>query len=113
MTLKNLEDETVTLAESSSLLRSGAKPTTLAEAIGVLISSRESALDDIRLGLLHPGFIAEQAAIGLYRRTNRPIPEDRTKLDLDFESWGKWLAERGFRNEPGHADHAPASAANR
>lgn len=62
----------------------------LALAIGELIDrscvDRRLACHLIK-GLKYPGFIAEQAALGLYNRLGVPIPEDRSNLQMDAGAW--------------------------
>jgi hypothetical protein len=80
----NLDEARQALQESRDYVR-------LAEAIGVVISSTASSLEDIMLGLRHGGFIAEQAALALYKRTGRPLPEDRNLLEIDAAQWRAWI----------------------
>lgn len=56
------------LKDAIHLLHKGGSMVELAEAIGVVISDSASTLDDIRLGLRYPGFVAEQAALALSKR---------------------------------------------
>ncbi len=58
-------------ADATRVLLNGGSMVELAEAIGVVISDPESTLDEIRLGLQHPGFVAEQAALALSKRQSR------------------------------------------
>jgi hypothetical protein len=58
----------MTLPKARSVLQSGADIADMAEAIAVIVSDPSSSEADIRLGLRHPGFIAEQAEFALRRR---------------------------------------------
>lgn len=71
------------------VLREGGEFVRLVEAIGVLISSPRTTLEDLLLGLPHPGLVAEQAALALYRRTGRPRPGDRMSLETDPDLWAE------------------------
>lgn len=82
----NLEDARRTLQESRDYVR-------LAEAIGVVAGDPASPLEDIIVGLRHGGFVAEQAALALYKRTGRPLPEDRGLLEVDATKWRTWIAQ--------------------
>jgi hypothetical protein len=62
------------LDEAREVLIRGGDLVALAEAIGTIIGSPSSSLDDIRLGLRHGGLIAEQAAIELRRREAASVP---------------------------------------
>jgi len=93
----------MTLADAVRLLRTGGRWADLGEAIGVVIASPESSVFDILPGLKHGGFIAEQAALALYKRTGRPLPEDRTTLVTDLPSWADWISSiesKPVRQEP-------------
>jgi len=63
----------------------------LGEAIAVVLQFPESSLLDVALGLKHGGVIAEQAALALYKRTDRPLPDDRRQLVTDIRTWTKWI----------------------
>jgi len=56
------------LEEARSALQSGGSIAEIAEAIAIIISDPSSSEADIRLGLGHQGFIAEQAEFALRRR---------------------------------------------
>jgi hypothetical protein len=59
------------LDEARTVLRTGGGIADLAEAIGLVISDPSSSLDDLRLGLRYPGFVAEQAELAIERREGR------------------------------------------
>jgi len=56
------------LDEAREALIRGGDLVALAEAIGTIIASPASSLDDLRLGLRHGGMIAEQATLEIRRR---------------------------------------------
>ena len=85
----------MTRREAVEILRRGGRLAQLAEAIGTVADDRGSALDDILLGLNHSGFVAEQAALALYARTARPLPEVADAFALDADEWRQWLARHG------------------
>jgi len=87
-------NKTLTLEEAIVVLRSGGALVDVAEAIGVVISSSESRLDDILLGLSHGGFVAEQAAMALHHRTGRPLVGVKKSLVRDAEDWSQWLSKQ-------------------
>lgn len=70
-------------------LRAGGSMAELAEAIAAVASNPRSSIEDIMLGLAHGGFIQEQAALALYRRTGEPIPKDRSKMRLSIADWSQ------------------------
>lgn len=76
-------------------------------AIGTVISSPKSSLDDIILGLRHPEVIAEQAALALYRRTGRPLPRDRADISTDGADWAKWIARMNESSMEGASRSQP------
>lgn len=93
----------MTFVEAVRTLRSGGSWPVLGEAIAVVLQSPESSLLDVALGLNHGGVIAEQAALALYKRTNRPLPDDRRQLVTDIQTWTKWIIQwiiRGAGDEP-------------
>jgi len=51
----------MTLRDARHILRHGGEWVQLADAIGVVISSRATQLSDLLLGVDHPGFVVEQA----------------------------------------------------
>ncbi len=54
--------------EARAALRLGGNIADMAEAIAMIVADPSSLEADIRLGLRHPGFIAEQAEFALGRR---------------------------------------------
>ena len=44
--------------------------------------------------LRHEGLPAETAAIALYRRTGRPLPDDLAGLSTDSADWAQYLARQ-------------------
>jgi hypothetical protein len=54
--------------EARGVLQGGGKLADLAEAIAIVASDPTSSEADIRLGLRHRGFVAEQAQFALERR---------------------------------------------
>lgn len=89
----------MTFVEAVRTLRSGGSWPVLGEAIVVVLQSPESSLFDVALGLNHGGVIAEQAALALYKRTGRPLPDDRRQLVTDIRTWTKWII-RGAGDDP-------------
>jgi len=89
----------MTIVEAVKTLQEGGNLPALAEAIGIVASDPESSPNDLLLGLPHKGFVAEQAALALYRRTGRPIPDDRNQLILDPDEWARLLASSGDQDE--------------
>jgi hypothetical protein len=77
--------------EALEYLRNGGDFPRLFEAIGTLMSCPETKLHDFLLGLRHPGIIKEQAAFALYRRTQRPLPQNPAELVTDPQEWAEWL----------------------
>jgi hypothetical protein len=74
----------IKLDEARAALIRGGDLVALAEAIGAIISSPSSSLDDIRLGLRHGGLIAEQATLELQRREAASPPlTDRSTNSLN------------------------------
>ena len=86
--------------EAVKILNESKSPTSLAEAIGVLVSDENSSLNEIVLGLNHRGCIAEQAAISLYLRTKRPIPDDHSTFELNPIVWRRWIDKARSWNHP-------------
>lgn len=84
----------MTLRGARQVLRDGGEWVELAEAIGIVIASPKSSLDDCFLGLQHPGFVAEQAAMALYVRTRRPKPAKGRPIETSPSGWREWLAGR-------------------
>lgn len=82
----------MTYLEAVQLLRTGGSWAELGEALGVVIASPHATLLDIALGLKYSGVIAEQAALCLYVRTQRSVPEDRGDLVLDIQTWIDWIS---------------------
>jgi len=89
----------MTFVEAVRTLRSGGSWPVLGEAIAVVLQSPESSLLDVALGLKHGGVIAEQAALALYKRTDRLLPDDRRQLVTDIRTWTKWII-RGAADDP-------------
>lgn len=83
----------MTLEEARSVLSRDAGMADLLEAIGTITHDPHSSPQDLMLGLRHPEVIAEQAALGLYRCTGRPLPQDRTQLSTDLQDWTDWLSQ--------------------
>lgn len=86
----------MTTQDAIKTLEEGGEWPALAEAIGVVMSDPMTSLDALMLGLQHKGIVAEQAALGLYRRTFRPIPDNRRLLITDADEWRRWLREVDF-----------------
>lgn len=87
----------MTSEEALQRLRTGGELPDLAEAIGTVAGDPGASLDTILLGLKYGGFVAEQAALALYRRTSRTLPEDRGLLVTDPDDWAHWLREQAGR----------------
>ncbi|MHC4062890.1 MAG: sigma factor-like helix-turn-helix DNA-binding protein [Planctomycetota bacterium] len=83
----------MTTQEALKTLEEGGEWPALAEAIGVVVSDPMTSFDALMLGLQYKGIVAEQAALGLYRRTLRPIPDNRRVLITDADEWRQWLRE--------------------
>jgi len=81
----------MTFETAGQTIRSGGTMAELGEAIGVLISSPGSSIIDLLLALKHGGFVAEQAALALYKRLNRKLPADHKNLETKLHSWLEWL----------------------
>ena len=77
--------------EAVRLLRHGGDFPELYEAIIAVAKDRTTSLDDLILGLRHPGVVREQAAFELYSRTGRPLPRDGRDLVTDSDDWREWL----------------------
>lgn len=75
------------LTEAVRLLRYGSELPQLAEAIGVVVSSPNSSLFDIAMGLKYRGMIAEQAALALHKRMSVPLPENREEVVVNRDEW--------------------------
>ncbi len=86
----------MTTQEAINTLEAGGEWPALVEAIGVVVSDPMTSLDALILGLQYGGIVAEQAALGLYRRTLRPIPDNRRLLITDADEWRRWLREVDF-----------------
>ena len=84
----------MTTDEALKTLKEGGEWTTLAEAIGVVMSDPLTSYEALMLGLKHKGFVAGQAAMALYRRSFRPLPDDRRTLVTDPDEWRRWLKEQ-------------------
>ncbi len=96
--------------EAVRLLRHGGDFVRLYEAIIRVTSDKTSSLDDIMLGLQHPGIIKELAALALHRRTRRPYPTDPLAISMDLRDWLNWLrAHPGSTPGASHQD-APEPA---
>lgn len=80
--------------EAVQLLRNGGDFPELYEAIIAVAKDRTTSLDDLILGLQHPGVIREQAAFELYSRTGRPLPRNGTDLATSPDDWREWLRTR-------------------
>jgi len=83
----------MTLDQAVKTLKDGGSLPDLAEAIGTLGSDPTSAAEDIMLGLSYPGFVREQAALALYRRTGEPLPNDRRRLRVEPDEWKEKLSD--------------------
>ena len=83
----------MTTQEALKTLEEGGEWAALAEAIGVVVSDPMTSFDALMLGLRYEGIVAEQAALGLYRRTLRPIPDNRRLLTTEADKWRQWLGE--------------------
>lgn len=81
----------MTPQDAISTLKKGGEPPELAEAIDILASEPTTSLESIKLGLKYKGSVAEQAALALYKRTFRPIPEDRSLLVTDPDEWTQMI----------------------
>lgn len=77
--------------EAIRTLKNGGSLVLLAEAIGVVASDPQSSLEEIMLGLSHHGFVQEQAALALYRRTCQNLPDDRKQLRLTKDAWSPFV----------------------
>lgn len=75
----------MTLEQARRTLKEGGDLPRLADAIGVIASDRTTSDVDLKLGLRYEGFVAEQAALALYKRKHLPLPKDRTRLVQPFE----------------------------
>ena len=72
-------------------LRDGAPLVELADAIATLCETPQTTREELMLGLSYGGFVQEQAALALYRRTGRVLPDNRRGLETDASRWCKWL----------------------
>ena len=77
----------VTYTEAIEKLRHGAAWPELVEAVGVAIKSPDCSELDLLLALKHGGLVAEQAALSLYAKTGRVIPENRAEIVTSFDAW--------------------------
>jgi len=84
----------MTREEAVRQLENGGELVELAEAIGTVASDPGSSLDDIALGLRYRGFVREQAALALYRRTGRKLPRNRAQMMTDPGEWSQVLRGR-------------------
>lgn len=96
----------MTLQDARQILTRGGELVALTEAFTAIATNAAASLDDLMLGLRHPGFVAEQAALLLYKRTGRRLPDDRRKLMLAPDEWRRALARNGAttaQRQPGDA----------
>jgi hypothetical protein len=84
----------MTTQDALETLEHGGEWPALAKAIGVVASDPMTSLSALMLGLGYGGVVAEQAALALYRRTFRPIPDNRRALVTNSSEWQQWLATR-------------------
>jgi len=87
------------LNDAIRVLRKGGQLAELAEAVGIVISSPSSSLFDIALGLKYGGVVADQAALALYKRTGKKIPEDRSQLIVDIQPWMELITSKLWSSE--------------
>jgi hypothetical protein len=97
----------MTTKQAIEVLERGGELPELAEAVGLVCSDPATAFEAILPGLRPGGFVAEQAALALYKRTFRPLPADRNALVTDPDAWRAWLAEHGL-GRPQPADGNPS-----
>lgn len=111
----DMNREPMSLEQARRVIRSSGRLGELAEAIGTLIDEPAATVDDLLAGLRHPGVVAEQAALALYRRTGRPIPAGLDAPDLAEQGWREWFNRSGIadRETPGVADHGPSDGVRR
>lgn len=81
-------------AEAREKLKHGGEWAELVEAAGVVIAAPECSELDLFLALRHGGVIAEQAALALYRKTQTPIPADRSKIAKTTDGWVDLIMNR-------------------
>ena len=93
----------MTTEQAIAVLEKGGQLTELVEAVGIVCSDPATSFEAILPALQHAGFVAEQAALALYKRTFRPLPADRSLLVTDRHAWADWLAERGLGHWGGSA----------
>jgi hypothetical protein len=62
------------------------------KAAAVISSARESSFDELLTCLQYPGLPAEFAAMALYQRTGRPVPEDARSFSADLADWRTYLS---------------------
>lgn len=94
-------------AEAREKLKHGGEWAELAEAVGVVIAAPECSELDLFLALRHGGVIAEQAALALYRKTQTPIPADRSKFATTTDGWVDLILERFLElRKEGSADRS-------
>jgi len=79
------------LDDAIRTLRAGGPLPELAEAIGIVIESPQSSGLDLLLGLKYGGFVAEQAALALYKRNGRDLPSDHQQIVTDIQQWAEWV----------------------
>ena len=87
----------MTKTEALRFLDEGGSLVQLAEAVGTLVGDSRSTPQELMRGLRHPGVVAEQAALALYRRLNRPLPPDRSNVVTDYADWMTWLLQESLK----------------
>ncbi len=91
--VRSLRVAVMSLEQARSTLRRSESPCDLLLAIGSISCQPDCTLDDLLLGLQHPGVIAEHAAIALYKRTGRPKPASPLDIVTDHDDSANWLRD--------------------
>lgn len=97
----------MTTPEAIKVLRDGGELVDVAEAVGHVINDPDVPLEALMLGLKYDGLVAEQAALALYERTGRSLPEDRTRIVTSCADWSKWIDAQSRVDAREQSRHRP------
>lgn len=100
----------MTTQEAIEVLRNGGELVDLAEAVGHVVNDPIAPTEALMLGLKYDGLVAEQAALALYRRSGRPLPDDRSRIETSPTEWAAWLGaepEAKVAERPRHRPEGP------